>query len=69
MSDNKDKLQGEGDYESGRKYDEHTRQFIRDGKVAPAAKDAEQFVEKHPADAAAAEKEARQRGEAAPKKP
>ena len=65
----KDKLQGEGDYESGRRYDEHTRQFVRDGKVDKAAKQAEEFVESDPAEAASAEKEARRRSEAVPPKP
>jgi hypothetical protein len=44
MSDNKDskdnKVQGEGDYEAGRRYDEKTKQFVESGRVEQAAEDA-----------------------------
>jgi hypothetical protein len=42
------KNQGEGDRESGRRYDDHVREFVADGKVAPAANSAETFVDQHP---------------------
>jgi hypothetical protein len=31
------KIQGEGDYESARRYNEKTKEFVEDGKVGPAA--------------------------------
>jgi hypothetical protein len=33
-------VQGEGDYEAGRHYDEKTRQFVKSGKVDEAARNA-----------------------------
>jgi len=35
-----DKVQGEGDYEAGRRYDRASREFAHSGKVEPAARDA-----------------------------
>jgi hypothetical protein len=35
-----DQVQGEGDYEAGRRYDKAAREFARSGKVEPAARDA-----------------------------
>ena len=35
-----DKVQGEGDYEAGRRYDKASREFAHSGKVEPAARDA-----------------------------
>jgi len=35
-----DQVQGEGDYEAGRRYDEAARDFAQSGKVEPAARDA-----------------------------
>jgi hypothetical protein len=35
-----DKIQGEGDYEAGRRYDKASREFAESGKVEPAARDA-----------------------------
>ena len=35
-----DEVQGEGDYEAGRRYDKAARQFAVSGKVEPAAHDA-----------------------------
>jgi len=35
-----DKVQGEGDYEAGRRYDKASREFAESGKVEPAARDA-----------------------------
>ena len=37
---NPDKVQGEGDYEAGRRYDKAGREFAESGKVEPAARDA-----------------------------
>ena len=33
-------VQGEGDYEAGRRYDKAAREFAKSGKVEPAAQDA-----------------------------
>lgn len=33
-------VQGEGDYEAGRHYDEKTREFVKSGKVDEAARNA-----------------------------
>ena len=35
-----DKVQGEGDYKAGRRYDKASREFAHSGKVEPAARDA-----------------------------
>ena len=35
-----DQVQGEGDYEAGRRYDQAAREFAKSGKVEPAARDA-----------------------------
>jgi hypothetical protein len=35
-----DQIQGEGDYEAGRRYDKASREFAESGKVVPAAHDA-----------------------------
>jgi hypothetical protein len=59
MDDRKDPNQGEGDRISARRYDRHVRKFVRDGKVWPAAHEAEQFVEQDPRAAARAERTAR----------
>ncbi|MEO8310354.1 MAG: hypothetical protein ABI520_04195 [Caldimonas sp.] len=37
---NKDPIQGEGDYDAGRRYDKASREFAESGKVEPAARDA-----------------------------
>ena len=55
----KDGNQGEGDKASARRYGRHVREFVADGKVDPAAKDAEAFVEGRPEDAERAERQAR----------
>jgi hypothetical protein len=34
------KIQGEGDYESARRYNEKTKDFVEEGKVGPAAEKA-----------------------------
>lgn len=36
----KSRIQGEGDYDSARKYDEHAQKFAQSGKVEQAARDA-----------------------------
>jgi len=36
----KDEVQGEGDYEAGRRYDKAAREFAQSGKVEPAAQQA-----------------------------
>jgi hypothetical protein len=36
----KDEVQGEGDYDAGRRYDKASREFAESGKVEPAAHDA-----------------------------
>ena len=36
----KDQVQGEGDYEAGRRYDKASREFAESGRVEPAAHDA-----------------------------
>jgi hypothetical protein len=36
----KDKVQGEGDYEAARRFDKASRDFAESGKVDPAARDA-----------------------------
>ncbi len=36
----KNKVQGEGDYEAGRRYDKAARGFAQSGKVEPAARKA-----------------------------
>jgi hypothetical protein len=35
-----DPVQGEGDYDAGRRYDKAAREFAQSGKVEPAARDA-----------------------------
>ena len=65
MSEDKEPNQGEGDRASGRRYDEHVREFVADGKVPDSARQARTFVEAHPDDAAKAEREAK-RGPARP---
>ena len=37
MGTDRPNIQGEGDYESARKYDEATKRFVEQGKVGPAA--------------------------------
>jgi hypothetical protein len=52
---------GEGDRVSARRYDKHVREFIAEGKVQDAAKDARAYVERDPHDAEKSERKA-QRG-------
>jgi len=51
--------QGEGDRISARRYNRSVREFIDDGNVEDAARDAAFFVEQEPEDAKRAEKAAR----------
>ena len=51
----KDPNQGEGDRASARRYDDHVRDFVAEGKVDPAARQARDYVEHEPGDAAKAE--------------
>lgn len=53
-----DGKQGEGDRFSARRYGRHVREFVAGGKVDPAARDAEAYVERWPEDAARAERTA-----------
>jgi hypothetical protein len=51
--------QGEGDRISARRYNRDLREFISEGRVEPAARDAELFVETHPDEAMRAERKAK----------
>jgi hypothetical protein len=55
MSQDKDRNQGEGDRTSARRYDRHVREYVDEGKVADAAKEAKSYVEREPEEARAAE--------------
>ncbi len=59
MKTDKDPNQGEGDKVSARHYNREVREFIADGKVDEAAREAAQYVEAEPRDAERAEKKAR----------
>jgi hypothetical protein len=54
-----DPNQGEGDKISARHYNREVREFVADGKVEEAAREAAHYVETEPTDAARAEKAAR----------
>lgn len=54
-----DRNQGEGDRISARKYNRDVRDFINEGKVDDAAKQARQFVDAQPDAAARAERQAK----------
>jgi hypothetical protein len=54
-----DQNQGEGDRASAGRYQRHVHEFVAGGEVEPAARDAEQYVERAPDDAARAEAAAR----------
>ena len=51
--------QTEGDRIPGQRYHRRVREFVASGRVEPAARDAERYVERAPDDAARAEAEAR----------
>jgi hypothetical protein len=52
----RDGNQGEGDRISARHYNRQVRDYVAGGKVEPAARDAEQFVDQHPGEAESAER-------------
>jgi hypothetical protein len=54
-----DANQGEGDRASARAYDNDLREFINEGRVPTAAREARAFVETDPVAAAKAEREAK----------
>ena len=56
---NPDQNQGEGDRRSARLYNRDVRRFVADGKVEDAAREAKDYVEHHPTEAARAEAKAR----------
>ncbi|MEJ7601699.1 MAG: hypothetical protein WKG01_27605 [Kofleriaceae bacterium] len=59
-----DPNQGEGDRIAAGHYNREVREFVADGKVEEAARDAKDFVEREPAEAQRAERAA-QRGPSA----
>ena len=59
MSQDKDPNQGEGDRASARRYDKHVEEFVGEGKVAEAALEARDYVEREPEEATKAEREAK----------
>ncbi len=61
-----DPNQGEGDKASARHYNRDAREFVAEGRVEEAAREAKQYVERDPADAARAERKA-QRGPNSPR--
>jgi hypothetical protein len=54
-----DANQGEGDRISARRYRRHVQEFVAEGQVEPAARDAEAYVERQPEEASRAERKAR----------
>ena len=59
MKNRTNRNQGEGDKASARRYNNHAAEFVAEGKVDKAAREARDFVEAEPADAAAAERAAK----------
>jgi len=59
MSQDKDPNQGEGDRASARRYDKHVEEFVSEGKVADAATEARDYVEREPEEASKAEAKAK----------
>lgn len=55
MSQDKDPNQGEGDRASARRYDNNVREFVAEGRVPDAARDARDYVDHEPEDASKAE--------------
>jgi hypothetical protein len=55
----RDLNQGEGDRISARRYNQEVREFVADGKVEPAAHEAETYVNQKPQEAARAERRAK----------
>lgn len=58
-NDGKDANQGEGDKASARHYNNKVREFVAEGKVDEAARDAKAYVESSPREADRAERKAR----------
>jgi hypothetical protein len=52
-----DQVQGEGDYNAGRRYDKASREFAESGRVEPAARDAAPEDEREAEDIERAEEE------------
>ena len=59
MKPDKDPNEGEGNKTAARHYNRDLREFIADGKVDDAAREAARYVEADPADAKRAEERAR----------
>lgn len=59
MKPTNDQNQGEGDKVSARHYNRQVREFVAEGKVDEAAKDAADYVERDPGDAQRAERAAK----------
>ncbi len=59
MKTDKDPNQGEGDKVSAQHYNREVREFIADGKVDEAAREAAHYIETEPRDAERAERKAR----------
>jgi len=55
----RDANQGEGDRVASRQYNQQLREFVDAGKVDPAARSAELYVEQKPDEAARAERKAK----------
>ena len=55
----KEPNQGEGDRISARRYNRDLREFISEGRVEPAAREAERFVQTHPDEAMRDERKAK----------
>ena len=56
--DDKDQVQGEGDYDAARRYDKSVEQFAKSGKVEPAAKAAHRSPRKRPTSSSAPKRKA-----------
>jgi hypothetical protein len=41
----KNQIQGEGNYDAGRRFDEEERRFVKSGQVEPKAKEAEEALD------------------------
>jgi hypothetical protein len=55
------KVQGEGDYEAGRRYDEKAREFVKNNDVDQAARDAEPASQAEQRDMEQAEEQGKSR--------
>lgn len=59
MTDQKDPNEGEGSRTAARNYYAKLRTFIRENRVSAAAQNAKDYVERHPSEAAHAERKAK----------